>query len=858
MVSLRERTARASYSNVAEGLADLSSEDETDNENAGPSAAASASGSGSGDTGDEGEKDDDTSFSSGESSEFKPDSPEKGQGKGKGKERAQDDNDNDEDRIDDDDEMMDDIIEDEEDDEDDIDPALREMSVTSGIEPLPTFRNSRPADNASRSRPAQQTRNVSTAAYPAHGQSEISLLSLQHRALIQASSVAMTKPPTVPRNLERENEKHLAREKDQSRTHGVGMFPAGTPVPFTTSLISNPHNGWAGNHIEWKDESGDSSERNTKRRDEAWANNKHMTFAVPWEEWKGESWYPETYLGVEEENMGKRENWLMRDEVRLGLDDIGRWTKEELHFLNELEAEEAYLPTPLYKESEPFITCHMGPRDQQSAHTFSIFDSKPLSETNGILPRKGHTFFAGGPIWGMDWCPYPDSKSADFGYEQYLAISTLPHLETRPHMSEKWPRSSKGAIQVWAISPPPSGEVPVDEPMDGDARTGNMTCLMVLCLSGGPAMEIKWMPLGVWDNYDSGLISHPGSKIPKLGVLAAIQLDGSVSFYAVPHPRFLNHNETHPLYIKMDVPLLRLEIPDAMAMCFDWITGSRIAVGFSNGHLAVWDVYDALRNGTTGDVLPSLYTPVSRSAVRSISVGRVPPTDKQLGGEPAYLLMGSYDGTTSILDLRDPLYPVVINRARVPCMAVKWLTQMASPALCDIDYAIQVVKMRGNFAGRSHALSSHRGQVWDLATSDYHTMLVSAGSDGALILTNFYTGFYRKRKAPLGFHRLYEMDYSESRDEYRIVDDFLPESQTLENAISRRPPNIARRATHDTPSQLLKTAAWKPEVGLHKVAWNEGCGLSKAGWLASGGASGLGRVEWIEGRWKNGESRRIL
>lgn len=28
-------------------------------------------------------------------------------------------------------------------------------------------------------------------------------------------------------------------------------------------------------------------------------------------------------------------------------------------------------------------------------------------------------------------------------------------------------------------------------------------------------------------------------EIPKLGIIAAVQLDGSVSFYPVPHPKFL-------------------------------------------------------------------------------------------------------------------------------------------------------------------------------------------------------------------------------------------------------------------------------------------------------------------------------
>ncbi|WWC94831.1 hypothetical protein V866_001681 [Kwoniella sp. B9012] len=839
MVFLRERKARASYSNVADGLENLSSEDEQ----AGPSNHPSKANSPNSE--EEGDQGDDTSFSSGESSEFKPDSPEK---KGKGKDRADGSQNGEAEDDDEDDEMEEEEEKDDEPDEagiedDDIDPSLREMSGTSAPRTkLPTKNKKVPPI-----RPG-----VSLAAPPIHGQSEISLLSLQHRALIQTSSVLLTKPNTTSKNLD--NERHQARDRDQSRVHAPSIFPSGHQVPFETRLTASPNNGWAGKgEVQWIDQSGPSSQRNENRRNTDWDRHMHLTFGSPWEEWRGEGWFPELFVGNEDElqekDRGKRENWLLRDEVRLGLDDIGRWTNEEIQFLTEDEAEESYLPTPIYRNGESHITCHMGPHDQQSAHTFSLFQSRSLSETNPIVPHEGHTFFAGGPIWGMDWCPYPDSKSADFGFEQYIAVSTLPHLDTRPHMAEKWPQSSKGSIQIWSLSP-----LSADVPMDGSSQQSRMTCEMVLCVNGGPVMQLKWMPLGVWDEYDVSSIGQAETKIPKLGILAAIQLDGSVSFYSVPHPQFAPRIQKHPVYIKMDEPLLRLEIPDAMAMCLDWMTGTRIAVGLSNGHLAVWDIYDALKAGNAQDIFPVLYTSVAVSAIRSISAGRLPPSEKQLGGEPFYVLMGAYDGSTTLLDLRDPSFAIELNKARIPCMAVKWIAQMASPALCDIDYIIQIIKTRGAHSGRSHTMSSHRGQVWDIASSDYHTMLVSAGSDGALIMTNFNAGFFRKRKIPLAMHRLYEIDYSEISDEYRLIDDILPESQTLENATSRRPPNIAKRATHDPPTHLLKTAAWRPEVGIHKVTWNDGCGLARAGWLASGGASGLGRVEWIEGRWRGGRA----
>ena len=68
-----------------------------------------------------------------------------------------------------------------------------------------------------------------------------------------------------------------------------------------------------------------------------------------------------------------------------------------------------------------------------------------------------------------------------------------------------------------------------------------------------------------------------------LGVLAAAQLDGSVCVYAVPKPG------PERVYINA-APMLRIEVDDATAMCLDWISGGRLAVGLSNGELdkCVW------------------------------------------------------------------------------------------------------------------------------------------------------------------------------------------------------------------------------------------------------------------------------
>ncbi|WWD19510.1 hypothetical protein CI109_103971 [Kwoniella shandongensis] len=896
MVSLRERKSRASYTNVAEGLEDLSSGDERRASGAHPSGSGSGRASGSesdndmkDDEGDDAEVDDgDTSLSSGGSSEFRPDSVSPGKGKGKGKTQPLFDPDSSsEDGNGDEDGDVD--MEEVDDDEDDIDPVLRSISMTTTPAPElniagPSSRNQPHPSGQATDRRKERKPHLATltstsqstpvglvsaaTTHPANGQSEIYLLDLAYREAIRQSTISMTYQPPANAGGKTDKERHNERGKDQTKVHGIESFPAGHPVPFSTRLLRTPGPSQSGTssltEIEWIDESrGGVTAKKDRRKKEGWATHLALTTGEPWEFWRGEGWWPEMYLGMGEGGdgnnvsiSGKREDWLMKEDVRLGLGNVGSYKVEDMVLLTEEEAE-LYLPTPINQNGDPWTTCYLGPHDQQVASNFEMFTSKALAETNPNAPRVGYTFFAGGPIWGLDWCPYPTAKSADFGNAQYLAVSTLPHIETRPAMYEKWPRSSHGSIQIWSLTP--SENVQGDDAMNASesgptgASAGGMRCEMVLCVQGGPVMEIKWMPLGAWDDYDLSTLGQQGTPVPKLGIIAAVQLDGSMSFYPVPHPRFVRPEaQDTPIYLRLDEPLLRLEVPDASCMCFDWLTGTRIAVGLSNGHLAVWDILDALESGNSDDLLPSVYTTIAVSAIRSLAVGRTPPSDSQLDSDPIYVVMGSYDGSTYILDLRDPLYPVKLNHSRVPCLTVGWSQQMASPLTVDSDFVVLAIKIRKSGQGRGHPLLSHRGQAWDLATSDYHTMLLSGGADGAVILTNLHTGFYRRRKAPLVQERLYEVDYNATTGEFRIIDDILPEAISLEVATSRRPASSARRGDNEPPSHLLKTAAWSPNVGIHKVAWNNGGGLGQAGWVVSGGASGLGRVEWVEGRWKGG------
>lgn len=64
--------------------------------------------------------------------------------------------------------------------------------------------------------------------------------------------------------------------------------------------------------------------------------------------------------------------------------------------------------------------------------------------------------------------------------------------------------------------------------------------------------------------------------------------------------------------------------------------------------------------------------------------------------------------------------------------------------------------------------------------------------------------------------------------------------------------SVSSKSRGKTGPETIKSANWSPHVGLHRTRWNNAGGIFRAGWLVSGGASGLGRVDFVKGRWRGG------
>ncbi|KAG8683719.1 hypothetical protein FRC09_015895, partial [Ceratobasidium sp. 395] len=107
---------------------------------------------------------------------------------------------------------------------------------------------------------------------------------------------------------------------------------------------------------------------------------------------------------------------------------------------------------------------------------------------------------------------------------------------------------------------------------------------------------------------------------------------------------------------------------------------------------------------------------------------------------------------------------------------------------------------------------------------------------------------------PSFVHTIYRMDYNFETKELRMLDMFVPREYKDPRYLSKTrglPQGVA--PPDATPAQRVAAererdgfGTWAPEIGIHCACWQPSR-LAQAGVLASGGASGLVRIDVLRG-----------
>ncbi|KAG8713104.1 hypothetical protein FRC08_013681 [Ceratobasidium sp. 394] len=414
------------------------------------------------------------------------------------------------------------------------------------------------------------------------------------------------------------------------------------------------------------------------------------------------------------------------------------------------------------------MTCFMGLFGEQQLVQFKRFETCSLDK---YWPSsRALVFNAGNPVWGLDWCPTSEAFSAKHDFAQYLAVSTIPASPPPSYTGSPPPlgpdQFPKSTIQIWRFG---ASKSPTDK-MD----LGMASCALIVCLDVPPARMLKWCPLPT-DDADEP--AKDGER-RKLGILAGLFGDGSITLYAIPEPGSFG---TEPAYIRPTRALVRIALPDARFTCLDWANSEILAFGCSNGHIAVYNLKSSIQGKDTSNLplLPTHYISTHQSRVQSLKWVRIPsqPTDPNQDEDPTIIVSGGFDGHVYATELRHPGgMGVSTYRCRDVIQSVAFSTYGAGIISNEHENMVKFTGLQPVVLGRGHNVTEVRGPVW----------------------------------------------------------------------ASVAPPNA-------TPAQRIAAererdgfGTWSTEIGIHCACWQP-CRLAQAGVLASGGASGLVRIDVLQG-----------
>ncbi|KIY46871.1 hypothetical protein FISHEDRAFT_46417 [Fistulina hepatica ATCC 64428] len=502
-----------------------------------------------------------------------------------------------------------------------------------------------------------------------------------------------------------------------------------------------------------------------------------------------------------------------------------------------LTSENAAVYLPM--NDRPSICCSFGPIQEQTRLEMKLFEDVPMSK---FFPEsEAHVFNAGASAWGMDWCPiHPDDRK-ERAFKQYLAVAPLPTATYTPRVGVPVQRPSPACIQIWTLS------------SDDDGTCSQVACEIVICMDSGPAFDLKWCPLPTHDSISDA--SH--GKPRKLGLLAGVFEDGSLSIFTVPEPADFEAGGAGPVYVKLPEPLVCIELEEGCCTALDWANSEVLAVGTSYGAIAVFNIRDVLHGPhqvipeDLASLVPTHYMTVHQSAIRAVTWVRAPsstpwkdsPGDPCVDDDPHIIVSGGYDGMEAFTDIREARRSVM-NRTRDIIHTIAFSPYLSGIVTVDHDNIIKLYSMTPSTLGRSNTLMEPQGPVWSVATSDYHPQLAVGSADGSCTTTNTLRGSRKGSTIPFFVHKIYQMDYSRQLDEWRMLEHFLPQADRS-TAV-----RMAKKSTADkNKTNPFGTGAWPCEVGVNKVVWHQGGGLGCANVLASATASGLCRVDVLRGRW---------
>ncbi|XP_051471130.1 general transcription factor 3C polypeptide 2 isoform X3 [Apus apus] len=388
-----------------------------------------------------------------------------------------------------------------------------------------------------------------------------------------------------------------------------------------------------------------------------------------------------------------------------------------------------YLPA---EEKSPLFSIQReGIKDDGVLYRVNRFSSlQPHQE------RLDVSFFVGGPVWALEWCPCPAGSVAP----QYVAVYC--HGSMGETHSTAGLHHGPTLLQLWDLG--------TLQPEQGSADKASLA--YAIAADHGCVWDMKFCPSGAWEPPSTAR-THP--QMGRLGLLAVACSDGKVVLYSLPHPGALQRAKTtqvkdesfHKHLICKVQCVATLQVGSIQAgnssecgQCFSlsWMPSKphhHLAAGFYDGTVAIWDLLtkSLLQCVRQPDGSLKLYPfqcfMAHDQAVRSIEWCKA---------DSNFLVTAGSDRKIKFWDLRR-LYEPINSIKRFLSTEVAWLLPYngvtvaqdncyASYGLCGIHYIDA-----GYLGFKAYFVAPRKGTVWSISGSDWLNTVAAGDITGELV-----------------------------------------------------------------------------------------------------------------------------
>lgn len=425
--------------------------------------------------------------------------------------------------------------------------------------------------------------------------------------------------------------------------------------------------------------------------------------------------------------------------------------------LKELTAEEAVKYLHTNEPSDYMFLAgplkHMSPVSISKGHAISVREtvSHACAGSNNSAETGEHAdevasgwyIYMGDRINCLEWAPNRQHAV------QYLAVSMLDNEQLggrkqegndADHTNASFAfipsAATPAAIYIWAIK---GKEHPHNSAVFTLMEDEAPSLELVLCTEWGPVKEIKWCP--VPRPADKGKSNEAEVN---LGLLAGIWGDGAVRVVEVKYNNARKYSSDEGTnYLQISRPFLSSKPPNSVCSCVTWLSSSDVAVGCSNGYVAIWNLERAAESTSRPDhqlllenYRPWFYQPLHSTYISAIHSG--------YPSRPYLLTTTSMDGYVRLTDVRSSVTDHVLSfRTRLGVYSLAWVDAAQAFYAPDETSLVRAFPLRQFYA--SLALCRVSASVTALATSPVHPFILITSTDGAVTLANSLPRIYEGR-----------------------------------------------------------------------------------------------------------------